>query len=131
MIFNPIRQAVETIGLWLIADKMAAVPSAPAADAGHTLRILAVLSAILCAYQLYTATLFFSKKRSAPAAVILGYIAAIVVSLIGAWMLQPITQSVAGAPDNTILMIVRPAAVALVWVPYFAISQRVKRTFVN
>src|SRR4051812_11586137 len=64
MIFNPIRQAFQTLGLWILADRMNGPAASQAVDAGHSLRIFAVMSGILCAYQLYTATLFFSKKAS-------------------------------------------------------------------
>ncbi len=131
MVFNPLRQAVMTLGFWVIADKVSAgkavAPILRGISAG-SFRMLAMLSAIFCLYQVFTAVLFFGKRRAAPAAVIGLFVANIVFNII----LVAMTPTTASANQPPAVAQLLPAfAVAGIWIPYFLNSKRVKNTFVN
>ncbi|MBC8105848.1 MAG: DUF2569 family protein [Anaerolineae bacterium] len=128
MVLSPIGVGLGALGLLVIASKLQSTGMTGAAD---SLRMLAAINGLYALYILYTAIMFFAKKRSTPALVIGAYIGSIVLAVVAGLMTQSIPQSPAPPPGSEWLGVVKPVIVALIWVPYFRLSRRVQNTFVN
>jgi hypothetical protein len=129
MFLNPLGYILSTVMLWSIAMKVRTTPGA--ANWALSIRIVAGMTVLFVIYQLYTAVLFFSKKASAPAAVIFVYVGNILMSFASIWVLRPILQYDEVNPSAIWRGMLRSLVIALIWIPYFRTSKRVKRTFVN
>lgn len=96
---------------------------------GGVLLLELIVNLGLLAFQLYTATRFFGKKRNAPSTVIALLIASLVVQA----ALLAIELSAGAEPfaaENG-KQLVRNGIGAAIWIPYFRTSKRVKATFVH
>ena len=78
---------------------------------------------------IYAATRFFGKKSNAPTAMITLYIVQLVASAICLAINLSAEAEMFAAEDAKALAIGLIGAV--IWIPYFRVSKRVKRTFVN
>ncbi len=101
------------------------------AAAGHGVLYAAeiLVSLGLLALTIYTATLFFLRKREAPAAVI-----ALLAASVCSSILLLFLELGAGAEVfaiETVKKLLRDVLGAAVWIPYFKVSKRVKATFVS
>ena len=124
MILGPLIQALATVGLWLLSGLPAAQRIA------GSLKILAFISGAFLLYRLYTAVLFFSKKRSAPAAVIGVYIGGILFDVAGGAMFQ--SGNAKSSASSTPWVSPWPWTIGTaVWILYFLRSERVRATFVR
>ena len=82
----------------------------------------------LTIFLVYAAVRFFGKRRNAPATMIALLIVQLVVNaLLLAISLGSNAEPFAVAAGVQLLRSIIPA---LIWIPYFSVSQRVKRTFV-
>lgn len=81
--------------------------------------------AFLC-FQIYVARLFFNKSRKLPKMMVILFAVNIVLTFINVMW----TSSVLKVPID-IKEVIRAAALACVWIPYFCVSKRVKATFIN
>ena len=127
LIIGPLLGLFSTLGLWWIGNQIA---NKGIGGSTGSIRIVAAVSTLFTLFQLYVAVLFFGKKRSAPGAMIFMYISAVLLSFFGIWMTEPLVQNLPGT-QNVWLGMIKPICIALVWVPYFTVSKRVHRTFVN
>lgn len=96
-------------------------------DGLYKLELIVYLA--LLALTIYAAIKFFGKKKNAPKIMIILYS----VSLVASLFLFGVELSV-GADEfavETGKQLVRDIATAVIWIPYFSISKRVKATFVN
>jgi ABC-type phosphate/phosphonate transport system permease subunit len=73
--------------------------------------------------------LFFTKKKIFPKWMIVYLVAQIFLSVLDMAAAAAIVSS--AAPPVMIAGLVRPILGALIWIPYFSTSKRVKATFVN
>jgi hypothetical protein len=84
-----------------------------------------VINGVLVAAVLYLNFLFFAKKRKFPPAII-AYLAAQIV-LLGIDYALALKEF----PSTSAADLGRAVIAALIWIPYFRVSRRVKATFVN
>ena len=81
---------------------------------------------MLC-FMIYTATLFFRKKRNAPVTIIILFIVGYVIGI-----LFFVIESNAGLVSfNTLQWCIKGIYKGPIFIPYFIVSKRVKATFVN
>jgi hypothetical protein len=83
----------------------------------------------LLVFLIYAATRFFGKKRNAPSTII----ALLITSLVSSGLLLVIELG-AGAEEFAIengKQLARSVIGAVIWIPYFRVSKRVKATFIN
>jgi len=78
---------------------------------------------------IYIGSLFFRKKRTLPLCYIILLIVTIAVDLSDLWLANHFLQIAINAAD--IKRIAQRVIQAAVWIPYFLISIRVKRTFIR
>jgi hypothetical protein len=89
-----------------------------------------VLEAVLLAFLVRASVRFFRKKRNAPAAVIATLVAQVVVhGLILALLLVAFGGDELNM-ERLLTIFAGNVLAAAVWIPYFRVSKRVKRTFV-
>jgi len=88
---------------------------------------LAIAFIVICAVILYSAILFFGKKRNAPKVMILRY--AVPPCLLSVAYLLTLVSDPEGSMDM-VYLIIGSVIVAIIWIPYFLMSSRVKRTFI-
>jgi hypothetical protein len=81
----------------------------------------------LVAFTVYANALFYQKKRSAPSTIISWYSAVLVSG--GVCLVIELYSGAKEFIGGTLL--VRGIVPAVIWVPYFLLSKRVKATFVN
>jgi len=92
--------------------------------------------ALLLAFLAYTTVRFFRKKRNAPNAATAMLIAQVVVYgllialFIAADADYTITRNVPGLAKGSLIAFAGSVLAAALWIPYFRISKRVKKTFV-
>jgi len=125
LIFTPIAQALAVLGAVALAN----LKTTPA-NLASGLNQLAVANAIYGVYILVAAFMFFAKKRMAPAMMIGAYLLAIGLTFFSQVVVTHATQA-ASDPNSSIVVFARPVLVALIWIPYFRMSKRVRNTFVN
>ena len=65
IVISILRQAALALGLWMAADRVRVM--AKQGSGAESLRVLALLCGAYTVYLLFTAGLFFAKKRAAPA----------------------------------------------------------------
>ncbi|WP_187498580.1 DUF2569 family protein [Erwinia aphidicola] len=99
----------------------------------NTLKLLliyetAMMLALVTA-SIYLGSIFFRKKRTLPLYYIILLITAIAVDLSDLWLADHLLQIEVSAAD--IERIVQKVIHAAIWIPYFLISVRVKRTFIH
>lgn len=78
---------------------------------------------------IYIGSLFFRKKRTLPLCFIVLLIATIAVDISDLWLANYFLQIAINAAD--IKRIAQEVIRAAIWIPYFLISVRVKRTFIR
>ena len=114
------------INAWNILAEFALLDQAEVGEAEFR-AVLAeemVLNAVLLLFQVYVAVAFFRRKRAAPGLMIALILAGVGVNSIDTLMVE----SVPGLrPDFA--QVVRSVIAAMVWIPYFLRSRRVKATF--
>jgi hypothetical protein len=87
-----------------------------------------VIIGLLC-FMLYTATLFFRKKRNAPGTIIIYFIVGLVIAVI--FFVIEFNAGTKLFTVNTVEWLVKGIIKVPIWIPYFLVSKRVKATFVN
>ena len=87
-----------------------------------------ILTGLLCFF-IYIATLFFRKKSNTPGT----FITFFIVSLFASGLLYVIEVSTGAEifSEQTGLWFAKSIMRAVIWIPYFIVSKRVKVTFVN
>ena len=91
-----------------------------------------VFDAVLIVFQVFVATSFFHQKRSLPRVIIILLVAGLAVSAFQTmWIAVKVTQLPAGELHTLLVFNCMAAGKAVVWIPYFLRSKRVKGTFVK
>lgn len=104
-------------------------PQVEAAGFGGLFTLEILVDAALIVFMLYAASRFFPKKADAPAVMIALYIAAPVV--LAVMLAIETSEGAAFFAEESQKHLVRSIIGAMIWVPYFRVSKRVKATFVN
>jgi hypothetical protein len=125
LILAPIGQALIVLGAFALAHQQSTAPAAAAA-----FQKFAIINAIYGVYILIAAFMFFGKKRIAPAMMICAYLAGILLCFMSSVLAGPISSTATNSGSDGAAL-GRSVIVALIWIPYFSMSKRVKNTFVN
>lgn len=143
---EPVDPALVGIGGWLVLPALGLIlgpivsvvllvmamleyPAVQAAGFGGLFALELVVDAALIIFMLYAATRFFGKRSDAPAVMIALYVAVPVVLAI--MLAVESSQDATLFAEQSVQQLVRSIFTALIWVPYFCVSKRVKATFVN
>jgi len=81
-------------------------------------------------FSVYTLSLFLRKKKNLPKAYILLLVSGLVTLSINTFLLYKLIHGVTIGYDE-LVPIFRNVISVLIWVPYFLVSARVKRTFIR
>jgi hypothetical protein len=127
LVIGPVINGFVISWLWGLARIAATRGAAPVANA---LQLLAAFSALFLLYQVVAAVLFYTKKKSAPSAMVGLYVGMVLLNFVYLLKTRQFMPNFGRSISDWYGM-AKPLAIALVWIPYFLASQRVKRTFVN
>ncbi len=120
-----------TFGAGVLAGAHAAEPGEPAAASSNTFLIyVGFFELAVAIYAIYCLVRFFQKKREVPKLMITFYVF-LLLSAIGEFSALP--SPTAATPDGLqgLSGLVRTVIFCGVWIPYFAVSKRVKNTFIR
>ena len=104
-------------------------PEVEAAGFGELYLLEIVADAIVVAFVTFCAVLFFRKSRKAPAATIALWIGHFVILSI--MMIVEKSERADVFCDESGKQLIRSVIGAVIWIPYFLVSKRVRQTFVN
>jgi len=96
---------------------------------GHLVAVEIGISTAFVAALIALNVLFYSKKRAFPAWMIVFLVAQLSVSVLLYLAVVVVVPSLDATP--VLAQLVRPLLAALIWIPYFRLSKRVKATFVS
>jgi hypothetical protein len=139
MLLNPFRQGYVALTLSSMAEHLMTVKNPAAVNLAGSLRLLAMLGGAFAVYQAITAIFFFMRKTYAPAAVILLFLINLALNGLALVLIQPVpgangASGASGAQAGqglTWVYMIPSVAVAVLWIPYFLLSERVRATFVR
>ncbi|MBD3342378.1 MAG: DUF2569 family protein [Candidatus Lokiarchaeota archaeon] len=117
------------VGFGALIMSFSLFPEVVAAGYGDMYAMELVANAGLLVFAIYAATWFFKKKSNAPSVII-----RFLWFSIGLSILLLIIEILAKADEfaaETALQLFRDIIAAVIWIPYFSVSKRVKATFVN
>ena len=115
--FTAIYQCIKTVGF---------LDQATGARQG-LIAVEALYSLVVCVYCTFTLVQFLQRKRRTPALMVLFYAGSLCFQVADISLAYALHGHVSGAGFGRIF---RGVIGAGVWIPYFLVSQRVKRTFV-
>ncbi len=90
-----------------------------------------VADLILVAASIYILVLFFGKKRRLPRTMIAWLVAMVAVQVIDMLLAMQIPAAADSTEPSDYRDLVRAVIACAIWAPYFAMSRRVKNTFVE
>lgn len=129
LVFAPIRTALTTftdlLAPWFAGTFAEAIASTPALAFVLAAEVLMNLAVI--AFTLYAAVAFFGRKRTAPRLMMILFASSVVVQVLDMGLILAFVPGVDAEPQT----LVRPMIAAVIWIPYFQQSKRVKETFLN
>lgn len=98
-------------------------------DLAYAFFIEGLVSLILCVYSVYVAKLFFTKDSNLPQMITYLYIINAIWGPIDTILASAVFNEALSGSD--IKAMLQPIVHALIWIPYFKKSVRVKNTFIN
>lgn len=96
---------------------------------GGVFAVELLVGAVLLAFAIYVAVLFFRKQRKAPRMIIILLAAGLGTDLF--LLVVELAASAQVFAAESLKQLVRDMIGAAIWIPYFRVSKRVKATFVN
>jgi hypothetical protein len=90
-----------------------------------------VADLLLVAVSIYLLVLFFGKKRRLPKVMIAWLVAMVVVQVVDMLLAMQIPAAADTTESSDYRDLIRSVIACAIWAPYFAVSRRVKNTFVG
>jgi hypothetical protein len=90
-----------------------------------------ILNVLLLGGSVLALWLFFGKRRIFPRVAMVWLLGGVIVSVLDLVLVQTIPAAAAGVTASDIREVIQAGTGALIWIPYFLASKRVRATFVE
>lgn len=132
MIFNPMLNAVYFLHFINTANNSTLTSLF---DYGYAYSLLVILTFVINCYMLIgsilVSGLFFDRNRRFPKAFVIYFAVLFLLCVLNCFIMSLATSISYKAVNESITFATTIFSVCLIWIPYFLISKRVKRTFVR